>query len=96
MPYIWLCGHTACFVGDAFVRETCLLAANISHIIGEPSSEQQRYLDYAAGTLSNFTQKFFNSSAGICETLLMRHTLPPLCVVSEQSDATQMLRPVGS
>ncbi len=80
------------------MRETCLLAANISHIIGEPSSEQQRYLDYAAGTLTNFTKKFYNSTAGICTTSLMYHALPLVrfALVSDQSDGAQMRRPVGS
>ena len=56
---------TPAMTGHAFVRETCLLAANISYIIGEPSSEQRRYTDYAEGTLGNFTKEFYNSSAGI-------------------------------
>ena len=61
------------FAGLAFVRETCLIAANISHIIGEPVSEQQRYMDYAAGTLDNFTKQFYNESAGICTNCSARH-----------------------
>ena len=56
---------TPAMTGHAFVRETCLLAANISAIIGEPSSEQKRYTDYAEGTLANFTKEFLNTSAGI-------------------------------
>ena len=88
--------HTAWYAGDAFVRETCLLAANISHIIGEPSSERQRYLDYADGTLTNFTQKFYNSSAGICATPLSYIT--PVLAVPHlfRYDGAQMQRRVGS
>ena len=55
---------TPAMTGLAFVRETCLLAANISKIVGEPASAQAVYTDYAAATLANFTARFLNSSTG--------------------------------
>ena len=51
--------------GEGFRRESYLAAANISALLGEPASEQAKYLTKVAAIDANFTARFFHAAAGV-------------------------------